>query len=139
MLNLYHGRTFEGHGVTFLHLYCRGTLISYLEISSAVFLLHGRCISLGHLPSYLRRFLLACHALQPLQQPFLLECYSSVHARIFTYMTPLICYMLQSDPCLSFPDPDSSDYAPQPFLQPFSAPQYLLLRMLQTDPRLDLP
>ena len=46
MLNLCHGRTFEGHGVTFLHLYCRGTLISYLGISSAVFLLHGCCNSL---------------------------------------------------------------------------------------------
>ncbi len=139
MLNLCHGRTFEGDGVTFPHLYCRGTLISYLVFSSAVFLLHGCCNSLR--PSLVTYdvFLLACHALQPLQQPFLLECYSPVHARIFTYMTPPHLLHVTVRPLPQLPRPRLLRPRLQPHLQSFSATQYLLLRMLQTDPRLDLP
>ena len=108
--------------VIFLHLYCRGTIISYLEFSSAVFLLHGRCISLGHLPSYLRRFLLPCHALQPLQQPFLLDCYSSVHTRILTYKTPPHLLHVTVRPLPQLPRPRLLRPRLQPHLQPFSVP-----------------
>ena len=134
MLDLCHGRTFEGHGVTFLHLCCRGTLISYLVFSSAVFCFTAAACPWGiSLVTYdvLHSLVMRC---SHISSHFYLDA-----TPLFTlgYLpmcpSPLFWCMLQSDPCLSSFDLYSTDRALQPPLQPFCALAVLVYPPLFAD------